>query len=191
MSGYFFPASHGLTSQYPAKNGHITVARTSSYGLMMTFHILIHIPVHQKRTSGLQESQLCTFNGLRRFRQKHVTSQNVTFCCSLSCKVVDLFAYLYSLKVSAMKQTNKPTNKQKTHTLQRCPRFFFLSFSIIRFEIHPDVYGNIIFVPDLFFRTYFTEIVWLICFSEYLIRSVSELTNLEKLVFRFSFCRIP
>lgn len=79
MSGYFLPASHGLTSQYPAKNGHIIVARTSSYGLMMTFHIPIHIPVHQKQTSGLQESQVCTFNGLQLFRQKHVTSQNVTF----------------------------------------------------------------------------------------------------------------
>lgn len=77
---------------------------------------------------------------------------------------------------------------RKKNTLQRS--WIILSpFSIIRFEIHPDAYGNIIFFPDLFFKT-FTEVVWLLCFSEYLIRLVSEFTNWKKLDC-FSFSRIP
>lgn len=39
-----FPTSHRFTSHYLATNECTTVARTSSCGLMMTFHSPIHVP---------------------------------------------------------------------------------------------------------------------------------------------------
>lgn len=99
MLGYFFSASYRVTSHCPAKNGHITIARTSSYGLTMPFHIPIHVPPNASplATGTLESNAYLQWSTA-------VQTEAYGFCGSLSCEVGESFTGLYSLKVSAIKK---------------------------------------------------------------------------------------
>jgi len=96
-------------------NEHTPIARTSSCGLMMTFHISIHVPPN---ANPLAMGRLVSNMNLQWsavIQTEHVTSQKVVFCASLYCKVGELFADLHSLKVSAIKK-KKMLQKSRDHS---------------------------------------------------------------------------